>query len=75
MYQASAICRGMVDEMITNTIRSSRTRICKEILEETLVEGSWELLDVARLVKKIREGGAKRKEVAERRRREPIPYA
>ena len=62
-YQALALCRGVVGEMIADSGRMSRTRICMEIMEETLVGGSWEILEVKRLVREIREGGAKRKVV------------
>ena len=62
-YQALAMCRGLVGEMIADSGRMSRTRICMEIMEETLVGGSREILEVKRLVREIREVGAKRKEV------------
>ena len=44
-YQASSLCRGLVGEMIANSVRMSRTRICMEIIEETLVGDCREILE------------------------------
>ena len=44
--------------------------MCNEIVEEALVGGSWEELEVKKLIREILEGGAKRKEVLESHLRE-----
>jgi hypothetical protein len=38
----------MVGEMLADRVRIPRMRMCMEIIEETLVRGSWDDLEVKR---------------------------
>ena len=40
-----------------NTIQLSRRRTCMEIVEEVVVEDSWEMLEVNRIMMEIGNGG------------------
>ena len=44
-YQATSICRGLMEEIIMDTIQWSGRQTCIELMEEVVVDGSWEILE------------------------------
>jgi hypothetical protein len=50
-------CRDLVLESVDNAIMKSRHSLCKELLEETILTGAWEVLEVKRIVKDAKDGG------------------
>ena len=51
------ICRGLVLESVDDAILESRSRLCKEMLVETVLTAAWEVLEVKRIVKEATNGG------------------
>ena len=43
-YQTTSLCRGLMDEIILDTIQWSGRQVCMELMEEVVVDGSWEIL-------------------------------
>ena len=51
------VCRDLVLESADDAILESRSRLCKEVLVETVLTGAWEVLEVKRIVKEATNGG------------------
>jgi hypothetical protein len=51
------VWRDLVLESADDAILESRSRLCKEVLAETVMTGAWEVLEVKRIVKEATNGG------------------
>ena len=50
----------------TPRVKMSRTRMCIELVDETIIGDSWEGLEIQRRLREILEGGTNRKEKVEK---------
>ena len=51
----------MVLELVAEAVQESRRKMCSEIVEEILVDGCWEELEVIGLLRELEGGGTDRR--------------
>ena len=55
-YQTTITCKELVIELMERTIKISRTRLCSELVEKSILGVSWEELEIQRLLREIMGG-------------------
>ena len=53
-------CRDIVVAMVEDAVLESRMKLCRQILEETVLERSWESLEITRILNEVKDGGRER---------------
>ena len=53
-------CRNIVLEVVEDAVIASRQRICRQVMEESVLEVCWETFDLSRIVKEVGDGGMER---------------
>ena len=53
-------CRNIVLEVLEDAVIASRWRLCRQVMEESVLEVCWETLEVSRIVKEVEDGGMER---------------
>jgi hypothetical protein len=56
---------SLVLEMVEDAVTASRERMCRSVLEESVLEVCWEALEVTRIIKEVEVGGMTRIEKVE----------
>ena len=46
--------------MVEEALLESRMRLCRQMVEETVLERSWESLEITRIVNEVKDGGMER---------------
>ena len=54
------LCAELMLEVVEVAVLESRMKICKELIMETVISDSWEVLEVNRLMRETKEGGVDR---------------
>ena len=54
------LCAELMLEVVEVAVLESRMKICKELILETVISDSWEVLEVNRLMRETKEGGVDR---------------
>ena len=47
-------------ELVEDAVLESRMRMCRQMVEETVLERSWESLEITRIVNEVKDGGMER---------------
>ena len=55
-YQTTITCKELVIELMERTIKISRTRLCSELVEKSILGASWEELEIQRMLREIMGG-------------------
>ena len=50
-------CMNMVLEVVEDAVLASRWKVCRQVLDESVLEVGWETLEVTRIVKEVEDGG------------------
>ena len=64
-WKAKQTCKNIVMELIGEAVQESALKLCRELVEDVLVGGSWEDLEVNRLMKEVEGGGVRRRKLVE----------
>ena len=56
-FQEASICKGLVEEIILDSIMWQGWQICKDLVEGVVMHDSWEIMEMNSIITEIRKGG------------------